>query len=114
MDRFSGLAEELATRPNNEAAARTAISRAYYATFHAGRDYLARAGVPFDRSRNAHLQVQEALRKRSIQTGEDIEQLHFWRKRADYDNPRLSDVNEQARSAVTLARQTIDAIKAIS
>ncbi len=33
---FLDLAETLAETPNNEAAARTAISRAYYATFTPG------------------------------------------------------------------------------
>jgi uncharacterized protein (UPF0332 family) len=59
---FLELAEDLAARQHDEAAARTAISRAYYAAFHAGRGYLVRAGIPLDRSRNAHLQVRDALR----------------------------------------------------
>ena len=111
---FLDLAEELAARPNDEAAARTAVSRAYYATFHTGRDYLVRAEIPLDRSRNAHLQVQRELRKQSAQMGQDLELLHFWRKNADYDSSQFTDINEQARSALTLARETIDAIKALS
>jgi glycerol-3-phosphate O-acyltransferase len=111
---FLDLAEELAARPDDEAAARTAVSRAYYAAFHTGRDYLDRAEIPLDRVRNAHVQVQRELRKQSAQMGQDLELLHFWRKNADYDTQQFSNVNEQARSAVTLARETIDAIKALS
>jgi uncharacterized protein (UPF0332 family) len=107
------LAEELASRPNDEAASRTAISRAYYATFHTGREYLMRTGIFLDRSRNAHRQVQDALRTQSAEIGQDLEQLHFWRKRADYDILQFTDIDEQANSATILARKTIDAIKAI-
>jgi muconolactone delta-isomerase len=111
---FLDLADVLATEPNNEAAARSAISRAYYATFHAGRDYLVRVGIPVDRSRNAHLQVQDELRKRSETIGQVVKRLHVWRKYADYDTLSIPDVARQAALAVTLARETIDAVKAFS
>jgi hypothetical protein len=111
---FLDLAEELAARTNDEAAGRTAVSRAYYATFHIGRDYLVRAEIPLDRGRNAHVQVQRELQNQSAQIGQDLELLHFWRKQADYDTSPFTDVNEQVRSAATLARETIDAIKALS
>jgi uncharacterized protein (UPF0332 family) len=111
---FLDLAEELAARPNDEASARTAVSRAYYATFHIGRDFLVRAEIPRDRGRNAHVQVQRELRKQSARIGQDLELLHFCRKQADYDTSQFTDVNEQARSAATLARETIDAIKTLS
>jgi uncharacterized protein (UPF0332 family) len=113
-ENFLDLAEVLAAEPNNEAAARSAISRAYYATFHTGRDYLVRAGIPIDRSRNAHLQVQDELRHKNETIGQDVKRLHVWRKYADYDTQSIPDVAGQAAVAVTLARETIDAIKAIS
>lgn len=114
---FLDLAETLATEPGNEAAARSAISRAYYASFHAGRGYLDRAGIPMDRGRNAHYQVQRELRKNAERIGGDLERLHDMRKRADYDNPFTTDdadVAVVAVYAVSLARETIEAIKAIS
>ncbi len=107
---FLDLAEDLAATPNDEAAARTAISRAYYATFHAGRAYLSRTDVPIDRSRNAHFQVQMEFQNRSAEIGQVIAMLHFWRKQADYDTPSIPDVAELARSAVSFARDTIAAI----
>ena len=109
---FLELAESLAADSSNEAAARSAISRAYYATFHAGRDYLVRAEIPLDRSRNAHVQVQDELRKKSETVGQVVKRLHVWRKYADDDKLSIPDVAAQAAVAVTLARETIDAIKA--
>jgi uncharacterized protein (UPF0332 family) len=111
---FLDLAESLASEPRNEAAARSAISRAYYATFHSGRDYLVRAGIPIDRSRNAHLQVQDEIRQESESVGQAVKRLHIWRKYADYDNLSIPNVARQAVAAVALARETIDAIKALS
>jgi muconolactone delta-isomerase len=58
--------------------------------------------------------LKDALRKKNAEIGQDLELLHFWRKRADYDNLQLTDVDEQANSAVILARETIDALQAIS
>jgi uncharacterized protein (UPF0332 family) len=110
---FLVLAEILARDPTNEAAQRSAISRAYYATFHAGRDYLVRSGIPLNRGRNTHWQVQYELRKTSERLGFDVERLHEWRKSADYDNPSFEDVAGQATVAVNLAGQTIEAIQAI-
>lgn len=111
---FLDLAETLARTPNTEATARTAISRAYYATFHVGRDYLARADIPINRSRNAHLQVQVELQKRNPEIGQGVTQLHFWRKQADYDSQSISNADTLATSAVSLARETIEVIKALT
>jgi uncharacterized protein (UPF0332 family) len=110
---FLDLAETLAAEPNSEAAARSAISRAYYATFHAGREYLVRASIPLDRSRNAHLQVQEKLLTQSAEIAQNVLLLHVWRKKADYDNAFATDMAEQANSAVALAKQTVERIKAL-
>jgi muconolactone delta-isomerase len=112
--KFLDLAEDLATRADDEAASRSAISRAYYAAFHIGRDHLARSGIPPDRGRNAHHQVQAALRAVNQGIAEDLALLHFWRKQADYDDLSLLDVEEQARIAVVLARSTIDTIRALT
>lgn len=112
-DDYLALAEDLAARPRNEAAGRSAISRAYYATFHERRGYLVRAGIPFDRGRNAHKQVRNEIRKQSEKIADDLERLHAWRKEADYDNPTSFDIEFQAAVAVTLARRTIMRIKSI-
>jgi len=111
---FLDLAEDLAALPDHDAAARTAISRAYYATFHAGRDYLDRAHIPVDRGRNAHFQVQTELQKRSTEIGLEIALLHSWRKQADHDTQSIPNAETLARSAVSLARETISAIEVLA
>ena len=108
---FLNLAAELAAGTNDEAAARTAISRAYYATFHFGRQYVVRSGVLVDRSRNAHRQVQLALRALDEALAGDVERLHEWRKIAGYDGVSFSDVSLQAILAVNLAQQSMARIK---
>ena len=106
-DDFRGLAEELATRSGDEAAQRTAISRAYYACFHAGRGYLAEAGIAVDAGGGAHRQVRNELRSRSADAGEQLWRLHLLRKEADYDNPCSFDINEGAADAVLIARTLV-------
>jgi hypothetical protein len=110
---FLDLAEALAAEPNNEAAARSAISRAYYAPFHVGRHSLVRKRISVDHSHNAHRQVQEELREHSAEIAEDVLLLHFWHKKADYENPFDSDVAEQTMSSVALARERIHRIRAL-
>jgi uncharacterized protein (UPF0332 family) len=113
-DGFLALAEELAARPQDEAARRSAISRAYYATFHAGREYLLRAGIPVHRGHFAHLQVKDELRKRSEKIADEVERLQSWRKEADYDDPCTFDIEVQAVITVDLARRTIETIRSLS
>jgi hypothetical protein len=64
--------------------------------------------------RNAHLQVQDELRTKSGIAGQVVKRHHVWRKYADYDALLIPDVARQAAVAVILAREAIDAIKAIS
>jgi uncharacterized protein (UPF0332 family) len=112
---FLELAEELAAWPSHEeAAARTSISRAYYAAFHAGRDYIARSGIAVDRSRSSHVQVQNELRKRNQELANDLGRLHEWRKIADYEVVGFPDVGEQALNALILAKDCIARIQSMN
>jgi uncharacterized protein (UPF0332 family) len=113
-EEFLDLAEELAGRAGDEAALRTALSRAYYAVFHVGREYLAHAAITIDRSGSAHRQVQSEIEARDYRTGQDIFRLHRLRKEADYDDEFRSDVEEQAVLAVALARSIIERIRVLS
>jgi uncharacterized protein (UPF0332 family) len=110
---FLDLAEELASRSGDESALRTAISRAYYAAFHAGREYLAYVAISIDRTGNAHQQVRSELGARDDPIGQDLLRLHRLRKEADYDD-FMADVEEQAVVAASVARSTIERIRMLS
>ena len=96
---FLTLADDLAARAGDETAARTAISRAYYAAFHAGR---------------AHRQLRQVLEVQDPAISETLTRLHDWRKEADYGDPCSFDVERQATIAITLARATIEKIESIT
>jgi uncharacterized protein (UPF0332 family) len=85
---FLDVAHQLAqNHPEEEAFARTSISRAYYAAFHSARDYCQAMGVDVSGS-NAHIEARwclEANGRHSIAA--DLRILHDWRKQADYDVP---------------------------
>jgi uncharacterized protein (UPF0332 family) len=110
---YLGLADELAARSGDEAAARTAISRAYYAAFHAGRAYLDRVNIPAEVSGRAHRQLRQVLQSRDPAISETLARLHDWRKEADYDDSCSFDVERQASIAIELARTTIEKIESI-
>jgi len=110
---FLALADELAARAGDEAAARTAISRAYYAAFHAGRAYLDRINIPPELSGRAHRQLRQVLESRDPAISETLARLHDWRKEADYDDSCSFNVERQATIAIGWARATIEKIEAI-
>ena|SRR5215213_1507096 len=111
---FLTLADDLAARSGNEAAARTAISRAYYAAFHAGRAYLSRVNILAEVSGRAHWQLRQVLEAHDPAISETLTRLHNWRKEADYEDSCSFDVERQARIAITLARATIEKIESIT
>jgi uncharacterized protein (UPF0332 family) len=96
------LAEELAMRHDDEAALRSAVSRAYYAAFCQARNRLRQEGVDIPKTGAAHRVVwstyrgaTEALRR---QIGNAGDRLRRSRNKADYDDevPRLATVVEDA------------------
>jgi uncharacterized protein (UPF0332 family) len=111
---FLDLAHELASRPGEEGALRTAISRAYYAAFHTGRSHLAQAGVGIDRTGRAHQRVRDELGARDLLLEQFLFRLHDWRKQADYDDECTFDLEETAADAVALAQVTIERIRSLS
>lgn len=100
------LAQELAGRSGDQAAARSAVSRAYYASFHQAKKYLLAidTSVHLPKHGGAHEQVPEHLKQpgrtrteRSAATR--LERLKRQRKWADYEaseKPRLESEVEQA------------------
>jgi uncharacterized protein (UPF0332 family) len=107
---FADLAQELSGRSGEEAAERSAISRAYYAAFHAARDYLDRTGPAVARSGSAHAEVRNRMFWSERRVGEGLRRLHGLRKHADYDDVYPDDLSADAVGAVSLAQALIHTI----
>jgi uncharacterized protein (UPF0332 family) len=113
---FLVLATRLATG-TTEADWRTAVSRAYYATFHIARHLFADWHFAVPRADRAHQYLVFRLSNSGEpvveQAGRDLETLRRLRNRADYDEvPALSQPH--AAAAVPLAEgiiQTLDAAR---
>lgn len=112
-DDFLSLATDLANRRGDEAALRTAVSRAYYATFHAAREYLVRAGIAVNTGGGAHRQVRQVLFGGNVKLCLRFRRLHDWRKEADYDELCSFALDATAQDAIIVARTTIDRIRSL-
>jgi uncharacterized protein (UPF0332 family) len=99
---------------NDEAAHRSAISRAYYAAFHTARAYLEHHELEIDRSGGAHRQIQRVFQAIDAAIRQDLLRLHEWRKDADYDDPCSFVIETQALESLDLARSLVDRIKALT
>jgi len=107
---YLDLAESLAGLAGDEAAQRSAISRAYYAAFHRGRDFLDRKTPTVPRDGSAHVEVRNRLAVDSRGVAQDLRRLHGWRKNADYDDICPFVIATQATTAVSLARRVVQDI----
>ena len=111
-DGFLVLAAELAERPGNEAAARSAVSRAYYATLgHASEVLRGEGSISLLRP---HVDVPRALRNSAVveraAAGKGFNELRQMRNRADYVSALDDDPARLARDALELARAVIHAV----
>lgn len=104
---YLDLADSLARQGGDEAAARSAISRAYYAAFHRGRNFLDRTAPAVPRDGSAHVEVRNRLAPHSRGIAQDLRRLHGWRKNADYDDVCPFASATQATTAISLARRVI-------
>lgn len=110
---FLDLAKELAKR-DDEASARSAISRAYYAAFHWARDYVVRELAVKVPKYEAHEAVWSALmepgRKRyELAAGAGGKKARGWRNQADYEPnlPGQQSPKEHAALAIKAAESII-------
>ena len=110
---FLSLAERLAREGNDESSQRTAISRAYYAAYHAAAAYVAAKG--FVRGRHSHEKVWAAVAADPGAGRGDVpekaERLRRRRIAADYRIPFPGEVVKQARTAIDEARDVIEALE---
>ncbi len=118
--RFVDLAERLAAETGDEAALRSAISRAYYAVFAVfavARGRLRDHGC-WRSGRDPHTRVWATYRNadgRGCQRiGEKGFNLRDRRRRADYDDVLGADVGRQATVAIVLAREILTLLRALA
>ena len=91
---------------------RSAISRAYYATFHVAAAYLDRIGFAVENSPSAHVAVQYALNNSGDavlrKVASDLSKLHSERRAADYETKkRHPEVLANAEETVALAASVV-------
>lgn len=110
------LAQELVEGDTNEAKQRSAISRAYYASFCFARNYL-KDYLDFEpkRGENEHKAVAEEFRtydpkdKTMLEIGKDLKSLREVRNDADYEDTFIT-VGTQVKFALRLAKNIINKI----
>jgi uncharacterized protein (UPF0332 family) len=66
---------------------RNALSRSYYALFHACHAWLAAKNVPLGKRKNRPDPFEQIRSKREKEYGDRIDELWKLRKQADYDEP---------------------------
>jgi uncharacterized protein (UPF0332 family) len=107
--RFLAVAQRLA-RGSDEADWRSAISRAYYAAFHVGRDLLQQLGFNPPRSEAAHayvwLRLSNSGDTEAVKAGRGLNDLRGERNDADYrEKPKV--IQTRAEDVVRLAEEVI-------
>jgi len=110
------LARVLAGRSNashlQEAANRSAVSRAYYAIFCLCRNYAERH-LSFQRSNLAaeHAQLRKHLSKGNKEkVASDLNKLRQWRNQCDYDD-NITKLREMVKISIDLAERVISQIQ---
>ncbi len=96
------LAEELSTR-QEDAALRSAISRAYYAAFCSARNHLQKQGEPLSRSGDSHKAVWESFQRKGRSYATIYQHSHRLkndRRKADYED----EVRNLSESVVAALR----------
>jgi uncharacterized protein (UPF0332 family) len=111
-DDFLLLAKRLANG-STEAEWRSAVSRAYYAVFHIGREFMQSLGFRVPRDDRAHKYLSWRLSNSgnpaSKEAGFDLDSLRAQRNEADYDLRRVVS-KEVALSGIQFAEQIIQSL----
>lgn len=109
------VAQRLTAPPADEAHLRTAISRAYYAAYHAAAAFVRAEGtLP---SGHSHVTVWDALAADlgtdGAEAGRRGHRLKLLRQAADYRNPFPGDIDKQVRFALGEARSLVDVLEGL-
>lgn len=110
------LAEELGGRADDEAALRSAISRAYYAAFCSARNRLRNGGVSPPATGDSHTAIRNIYRlspdPRAVAIGTTGDRLRRMRNRADYHDV-FAGLAAAAQDANLRARHTLESLAAL-
>jgi len=111
-DEFLELAEELARRRGDDAALRSAISRAYYAAYHRASEYTMSRGERLTFTAADHRSVWAWFRRPdagalSREIADAGIRLRQARREADYDRAVNPDLTANAPRFVSLARRVV-------
>ncbi len=115
---FLDIAKKIMNVPS-EAAYRSAVSRAYYATFHAATAFLAQLGFRASGGPQAHGEVRARLNncgnEEGVQIARWLRELHGHRIEADYElTSALFRAQFKPASWVLLAEQAIRTLNALA
>ena len=107
---FLSLARSLAS--SSASKNRTAISRAYYAAFHVGKQILTANGCPTSRHGDVPDLFQESENVDVEKAGDQLSELYSQRRKADYELS-LTDVESRpnADAAVKRAKSIMDDLR---
>ena len=109
---YLALAQELATRSSDEAALRSAVSRAYYAAFCQARNALRQDGVNTDNLRS-HWSLWARFRDDSDPMrqiiGEDGNRIRGYRTQADYQE-EFPDLSVAALDTILIVERMLESM----
>lgn len=98
------LASRLEAAPTDEASQRTAISRAYYAAYHAASEVVRERELCLPNQHLTHDRVWRLFRVSALPNGAEIAKLGFdlkdARVSADYRNPFPGDLTSEVADAL--------------
>jgi uncharacterized protein (UPF0332 family) len=107
--KYLELAEELAQR-DDEAALRSAVSRAYYAVYGKARSHLQYKGIAISNAVNGHEAVWNAFKESGGRTSTGIgingDRLRRQRNVTDYENV-VKNLSNLAQGSIKLAKNVM-------
>jgi len=83
------MATALIRDDSDEFEVRNALSRSYYALFHACHAWLAMKNVPLSRRKHRQPLFEQIRSRRGKEFGDRVEGFWLLRKKADYDDPEF-------------------------
>jgi uncharacterized protein (UPF0332 family) len=118
------FAENLQAAPNTpgpeEAALRSAVSRAYYSAFRAALEYGKKNGYTATRTGEDHNKIREYFRNiqtnhaKNLDISTQLNRLHDYRRQADYENTLKTKPENMIVYAISMAKKVFQNIEDLS